>query len=64
MQEANHETTYDKDITTRYALADACKNTQDNKEKIIRYQEDEKTMITGEKEQNNLNGIKDHQSAP
>ena len=29
MQEADHGTTFDKDITTRYALADACKRTQD-----------------------------------
>ena len=38
--------------------------TRYNKEKIIRYQEDEKTMTTGEEEENNLNGIKDHLSAP
>ena len=70
MQEADHGTTYDKTITTpnaQYALADARKRTQDEiqtRRKIIRYQEDEKTMITREEEKNNWNGIKDHLSAP
>ena len=44
MQEADHETTYDKDITTRYALADVCKRTQDEIQ-----QEEDHTIPRGRK---------------